>query len=147
MQILHKVRRLPNCVKFLASAETADEYAIFIELAAYSFVRLAEIRLTEQQVSYQLLLGVSSLHDINIIHRDLKPDNILIRFNGSIAIADFGLSVDDDGNKHAGKFLNKVKYCQFSPYKIFFFQNLFKIKHVWNLLKSWLIFVRQLLKI
>lgn len=44
--------------------------------------------------TYQLINGISYIHQNNIIHCDIKPDNILLTSNGMIKIADFGCAVD-----------------------------------------------------
>ncbi|KAH9153932.1 hypothetical protein LEN26_003473, partial [Aphanomyces euteiches] len=41
---------------------------------------------------YQFALGLASIHRANIIHRDIKGDNILITYQRTVAIADFGLA-------------------------------------------------------
>ncbi|KAH9184563.1 hypothetical protein AeNC1_013461 [Aphanomyces euteiches] len=41
---------------------------------------------------YQFACGLACIHKTNIIHRDLKGDNVLVTFQNTVAIADFGLS-------------------------------------------------------
>lgn len=41
---------------------------------------------------YRLCLGVEYLHSVGIWHRDLKPANILINFDCTLKICDFGLA-------------------------------------------------------
>jgi serine/threonine-protein kinase MRCK len=38
----------------------------------------------------QIILALSSLHEMGYIHRDVKPDNILLDSDGHIRLADFG---------------------------------------------------------
>ena len=38
------------------------------------------------------MLGIQYLHSQGIIYRDIKPENIMIDVEGSLRIADFGLS-------------------------------------------------------
>jgi serine/threonine-protein kinase PpkA len=40
----------------------------------------------------QILGGLSAIHALGIIHCDMKPDNVMIRTDGSLALADFGIA-------------------------------------------------------
>ncbi len=40
----------------------------------------------------QIAGGITVVHRLGVVHRDLKPDNIMIRDDGSMAIADFGIA-------------------------------------------------------
>lgn len=40
----------------------------------------------------QIMSGLSEAHKHNIVHRDIKPQNILIKDDGSVKIADFGIA-------------------------------------------------------
>ncbi|MFT3711587.1 MAG: protein kinase [Archangium sp.] len=40
----------------------------------------------------QAARGLAAIHERQLVHRDFKPDNILLRENGTAAVADFGLA-------------------------------------------------------
>jgi len=43
-------------------------------------------------VLLQVASGLSAIHQQGVIHRDMKPDNVMVRSNGMLAIADFGIA-------------------------------------------------------
>ncbi|XP_054256943.1 serine/threonine-protein kinase MRCK alpha-like isoform X2 [Macrosteles quadrilineatus] len=47
----------------------------------------------------EMILAVSSIHNLRYVHRDIKPDNVLLDANGHIRLADFGscLKLFEDG--------------------------------------------------
>lgn len=47
----------------------------------------------------QIISAVAHAHTNNIIHRDIKPQNILVKDDGSIKIADFGIAMAMDATQ------------------------------------------------
>lgn len=47
----------------------------------------------------QIMGGLSAIHALGIIHCDMKPDNVMIRRDGSLALADFGIAEHSDVTK------------------------------------------------
>ena len=44
------------------------------------------------RIFQQIIGGVEYTHKLNVVHRDLKPENLLIDYDNTIRIVDFGLS-------------------------------------------------------
>ena len=47
---------------------------------------------TALQYIKQTAAGLGAIHEVGIVHRDLKPDNLMLRQDGSLALADFGVA-------------------------------------------------------
>jgi serine/threonine-protein kinase PpkA len=48
----------------------------------------------------QVAGALAAIHAQGIVHRDMKPDNIMIRGDGSLALADFGIATQMHTNLH-----------------------------------------------
>ena len=52
-------------------------------------------RLKERQACkyfQELISGIKYIHELGVCHRDLKPENLLVDYDQSLKIVDFGLS-------------------------------------------------------
>lgn len=82
--------------------EDEDHVCLVIEYAAkgdlFDLLKSAGGRMKEHDVARRILCpfmaGLAYLHSLGIIHRDIKLENTLFAADGTLKIADFGLSVD-----------------------------------------------------
>jgi serine/threonine-protein kinase len=87
----------PNIVGLYEFGKVEDTYYFLMEYVEGSSLR--EVVKTRELTPQHALAIVPHLcdalqyaHDKGVIHRDIKPDNILMSVDGSVKIADFGLS-------------------------------------------------------
>ncbi len=59
----------------------------------------------------QMLDGLASAHRAGLVHRDIKPENVLMRTDGTVKVADFGLSRGADQHTTTGAVLGTVAYA------------------------------------
>ena len=89
------------CMQY-GAFEDKGHVALIIEFAAkgdlFDLLRHMGGRMKEVDVVARVMapfmLGLAYLHNLGIIHRDIKLENTLFASDGTLKIADFGLSVD-----------------------------------------------------
>ncbi|KAI5069381.1 hypothetical protein GOP47_0015682 [Adiantum capillus-veneris] len=88
----------PNIVQYKGSELVGDSLYIYLELiSGGSLYKLyQEFKKLEEPVirryTRQILLGLCYLHGRKFVHRDIKCANILVDQDGTIKLADFGVS-------------------------------------------------------
>ncbi|XP_054509267.1 uncharacterized protein LOC129133665 [Agelaius phoeniceus] len=92
-----KCYRSPNVVNYLDSYLLGEELWLVMEYMDGGTLRdvINESNIFEGHIaaiSRECLQGLDFLHSNDVIHRDVKSRNILLRTDGSVKLADFGLS-------------------------------------------------------
>lgn len=61
------------------------------------------------KISFQCLLALKHMNELDLVHRHLSPDNILIKKNGDIQLYNYGLYYMTDGGKNVSF---PIGYCK-----------------------------------
>jgi serine/threonine protein kinase len=88
-------RRKPNCPYFVMPYYSCGSLGSHrIGNGTYPFGGSIEAAI---KAFFELALELRRIHEQAIYHRDLKPQNILVRDDGQLDIADFGIGIDLEG--------------------------------------------------
>lgn len=88
----------PNVVQLYEIIETDKDLYLIMEFASGG--ELFDIIVTNQKLKeeqackyfQELVAAIDYIHSLGICHRDLKPENLLIDYDGTLKMVDFGLS-------------------------------------------------------
>jgi serine/threonine protein kinase len=90
--------KYPNLLNAIEVFADDEKIYYILEKADYSLARVLyskTCRISGPLVVYwafNILCGIKYLHKHNFIHADLKPDNVLLFNDGTLKIADYGLT-------------------------------------------------------
>jgi eukaryotic-like serine/threonine-protein kinase len=123
----------PNIVQIFELGEHAGTYFLAMEFIHGVNLRTLKRRLDERQLEVpaglaawicaQALKGLHYAHTLtneagasmNIVHRDVSPDNVLVGFNGTVKMVDFGIAKASSSLSTTNAGTVKGKYAYMSP--------------------------------
>jgi len=87
----------PNIVQVFDRGEVDGRYFIVMEFvdgeSLREFVRCGRVPAQQAcRIVASLLAALDYAHEKGVVHRDIKPENVLVRADGVVKVADFGLS-------------------------------------------------------
>jgi class 3 adenylate cyclase len=96
-ELISQIRH-PHVATIFDKGQTDTVAYIVMEYFAGSELRerLTQALEPVQALNYlrQIAEALVAIHDRGIVHRDLKPDNIMVREDGTLVLADFGIAKD-----------------------------------------------------
>jgi eukaryotic-like serine/threonine-protein kinase len=104
----------PNIVRVYDAGETDGRPFIVMEYVAGTSLadtgRLPAARVVKLGV--QACAGLQHAHDAGLVHRDVKPANLLVRTDGVLKVADFGIARAAESTRHTqiGTLLGTAAY-------------------------------------
>jgi serine/threonine-protein kinase len=102
----------PNILKFIAVEKKSRPYIVTEYLRGYTLAHLLT-NIRPMPISDALKLGsricdtLAYLHERSVIHRDLKPQNIMMCYDGTTRLMDFGIARGGEGRR--------ITYTGFTP--------------------------------
>ena len=104
----------PNIVRVYDAGATAERPFIVMEyVPGTSLVDAGNLPVTRVvDLGVQACAGLQHAHDAGLVHRDVKPANLLVREDGVLKIADFGIARAAESTRHtqAGTLLGTAAY-------------------------------------
>ncbi|MEO7448160.1 MAG: Stk1 family PASTA domain-containing Ser/Thr kinase, partial [Humibacillus sp.] len=109
----------PNVVAVFDQGEDDGEVFLAMELVTGKTLRdviLEEAPLTAREsiaILEPILLALRAAHTAGLIHRDVKPENVIVRRDGEVKVADFGLAraiTNQTTTSQTGVLLGTVSY-------------------------------------
>lgn len=92
----------PNVVRVYDAGD--DDGRPFIVMECVTGDSLADTRLLPAErvieLGVQACAGLQHAHDAGLVHRDVKPANLLVREDGALKIADFGIARAAESTRH-----------------------------------------------
>ena len=94
----------PYILKFIAVEHRSRPYIVTEYLRGYTLAHLLNsVRPMPEKDAVKLAARVcealSYMHEHGVVHRDLKPQNIMICYDGTIRIMDFGIARAEEGRR------------------------------------------------
>ena len=85
----------PNIVTVYDAGEAEDgrPYIVMEYVPGTTFAELGQIAPGEAvELAIQASRGLAHAHTAGLVHRDVKPQNLLLREDGTVKVADFGIA-------------------------------------------------------